>query len=150
MPEPAKPKRTCGGNPNPSPDTRFKPGNPIRGGRQPLQRREGDNRHTVLDAAYQIAMMKRGELETLAGNKERLKKKTQLFVMLLHLSLKDAKTFLGYFCGMPRQAVDVDATLSPGPSVEEAAAALEELSQRLGQSDTDRKPKHPPRRKGKA
>ncbi|MCJ7663072.1 MAG: hypothetical protein MUO24_02390 [Desulfobacterales bacterium] len=109
MPDP-KSKRTCGGNPNPSPDTRFKPGNPIRGGRQPLQRREGDNRHTVLDACHQIAMMLQGtELK-----EAELKKKTRLWVMLYRLSIKDPKTFLGYYAGMPRQAVDLDAT-NAGP-----------------------------------
>ena len=105
-----KPKRTCGGNPNPNPSGRFQPGHTVRGGRVPLQRREGDNRHTVLDAAHDIAMMKAGEKLT----EEQLKKKTRLWVMLYQMSTKDPKTFLGYYAGMPRQAMDLDAAFS-GP-----------------------------------
>jgi hypothetical protein len=82
-------------------------GNPK--GRVPLQRREGDNRHTVLDAAHEIATMKAGE----KLSPKQLEGKTRLWVMLYQMSIKDPRTFLGYYAGQPRQAVDL-ADVTPG------------------------------------
>lgn len=53
-------------------------------------------------------------LQGMEVTEETLRKKTRLWVMLYRLSIKDPKTFLGYYAGMPRQAVDLDAT-SAGP-----------------------------------
>jgi len=117
--------------------TQFKPGqsgNPA--GRTPSIKREGENRHLVITACQEIAGMLHGpELKEAA-----LKKKTQLWVMLYRLAQRDTKTFLGYYCGLPRQPVELDATLSSGPSVEEAAAHLAELQDRLGKSRPGPKP----------
>lgn len=133
-------------NPNPSPSTRFQKGNPIRGGRQALQRREGDNRHTVLNACHEIASLPQGE----EMGEAKLKKKSRLWVMLYRMSIKDPRTFLGYYCGTPRQAVDLDASVSPGETVEGATENLNRLSERLRKAPIKRRPNDPQSGKGKA
>ncbi len=125
-------KKTQMANPNPSPGTRFQPGNKFGTGRPKASYTEAANRDLVLADAAEIANGLYGDIIS----PEELKKKTRRWFMLYRLALKDPEAFLDRYCGKPRQAIDVDATLSSGPTVEQAEHDLSELLGRIGQTDS--------------